>query len=332
MKSIWSKYEQNAEKFFVRITHKRLLDGKDERTCWLTDLKSLYSETLSTNADVMERAQNENPLLLVSLLEEKILQTISTPPTTISTADTEQITFDRDANRLQLKYNLSETIALKFYWTLSKCDEIAFFEMITMPLLRQIVHAEEVTRNLVEIVKHKDLEIEQYKLDGAPPLLRRQFVTERFNANKMKSLTKPLFDCSVSDLLPTVTDTMDALVDDDIINLNVSSGSRESETSNDAKVTQSDANSFIPARKMKRNRYDEDAKLPLKVEYVDSDDQNDDVNVSNSTVKFACSSDNNNDGNSSSSSSTKTSVDNKSDGDALSTKTSTKKIRNKLNL
>lgn len=332
MESIWSKYEENAEKFFVRITHKRLLDGKDQRTCWLTDLKSLYSETLNTSADVMERAQNENPLMLVLKIEEKILQAISTPPNTIATAEAEQITFDRATNRIQLKYHLSENIPLKFYWTLSKCDETAFFEMITMPLIRQMIHAEETNRNLIEIVKRKDLEIEQYKLDGAPPLLRRQFVTEHFNANKMKLLAKPLFGC-VSDLLPTTTDTMGVIVDDDTINLNVSSGSRESEMSNDAKFTQSGANSFIPnpskPKKMKRKRYDEEAKLPLKVEYVDSDDQSDDIIVSNSTVKSDCSSGNNKDGNSSS---TKTSVDNDSNGSALSTKTPTKKVRNILNL
>lgn len=53
--------------------------------------------------------------------------------------------------------------------------------MITVPLLRQIVHAEEATRNLVEIVKRNNLEI-----DPEP-------------------LKKRWFDCDVKELLPTPT-------------------------------------------------------------------------------------------------------------------------------
>lgn len=334
MDSIWFKFERNSENFFVRFTHKRLPDGKEvEITCWLTDLKGIYSETLGCMADVMERVKQENPLLLASDIEEKVLETILTLPKKTASAKAEQITFSRDNNQLHFKYYLSEKVPLKFYWTLSKCDETTFFEMVTVPLLQQIVHSEEMNRDLIDIVKRKDLEIAQYKLDGAQPLTRKQFATQRFDESQIKSRAKPLFDCSVSELLSPMN-SLNVIANDDIVQLNISSGSRESESSNAGKTDDITAKCSAPkllkVNKRKLNRgYDEQFSGPIKMRYDDSDDQSGDegniINVSNSTAN----SDRSNSSNSNSA--TKPTVDN-SNSDALSTKTSTKKIRKILNL
>lgn len=336
MDSIWSKFEQNSENWFVQFTHKPLPDGKDEITCWLTDLKGIYRETLACMADVMERIKHENPLLFASDIEKKVLDTILTLPKKTNAAKADQITFSRNDNQLQLKYYLSEKVPLRFYWTLSKCNEATFFEMVTAPLLRQIVCAGDTIRDLVDIVKRKDLEIAQYKFDGAQPLTRKHFVTQRFDENQIKSRAKPLFDCSVSELLPpNSTDSLNVIVDDDITKLNVSSGSRDSESSNVGKGDNIAANSSVPkvfkAKKWKRNRgYDEEFNGPIKMKYDDSDDQSDDegnfIDVSNSTAN----SDRSN--SSTSSSATKPIIDKNSTCDALSIKASTKKIRKILNL
>lgn len=347
MFSIWSTFEQKSDKFFIRFSRKPLPDGKEEITCWLTDLRVVYSESLSGMVEVMERVKNENPfLLLPSDIEKKVMETISALPKMTATSKADRITFTRATNRLQLKYLLSESVPLKFHWTLNKCDETAFFEIITVPLLRQLVYVEEKTRNLVDIIKRKDLEIEQYKLDGALPLTRKQFVTERFDANQMKAQAKPLFDCSVSDLL--LKNTITTIEDIEPIQLNVSSGPRASETSNIDRADDLPPKIFISKRpkanKLRRNRgYDEKYTGPQKVQYANSDDQSDEnngegddddadidniVNVSHSTAKSDCSSNSN----SSSSSTTKTTADSNIGGEALSTKIHAKRPRKKLNL
>lgn len=336
MDSIWSKFEQKSEHLFVRFTHKRHPDGQDEITCWLTDLKGIYRETLGCMADVMERVKHENPLLFASDIEETVLETVLQLPKKTTAAKADQITFSRDDNRLHVKYYLSEKVPLKFYWTLTKCDEATFFEMVTVRLLQQLVQAEEKTRDLVDIVKRKDLEIAQYKLDGAQPLTRKHFVTQSFDENQLKTRGKHLFDCSVSEVLPpNSSHSLNAIVDDENEKLNNSSGSRESGSSHVGKTVDISVKCSVPmqsrANKWKRNRgYDEEFNGPVKMKYDDSDDQSDDdgniINVSNSTVN----SDRSN--SSTSSSATKPTVDKNPNGDALSTKTPTKKIRKILNL
>lgn len=328
MNSFWSKFEENSEKLFVHFTHKRLPDDKDEIACWLTDLKVLFSETLIGMSEVMERVISENPLLLTSGIEKKVLETILVLPKKSVAAKVDQITFSRANNRLQLKYYLSEKVPLKFYWTLGKCDETKMFEMVTVPLLRRIVQAEEKCRDMVDIIKRKDLEIEQYKLDGAQ-LTRSHFATALFDASQMKSQAQPLFDCSVGDLL--LTNTVDAIDDGP---LNVSSSSRESETSKTSKTDKVEdipAKSFVPnrhrARKIKRTRYDAvPFSGPTKPIYKSSDDDNDDVeritSVSSSTVQSHCSGSNDN--------ATENPAD--SNSSALSTKPQIRKIRNVLNI
>lgn len=328
MNTIWSKFEQNAEVFIVRFTHKRHPDGNDEITCWLSDLKTLYSETLSSMVDIMTRVKNENRLLLASRIEDKILDAILSLPKKTDHTKVDQINFtraDRSGNhRLQLKYCLSESIPLKFYWTLSKCDENAFYESVTLQLLREIAHMEEKTRDLIEIVKSKDLEIQQYKLDGAMPLTRQQFVTKAFDSGQTKfRRAKLLFDCNVVDLLHSdmvdIVDTVNSNVSAEMSNIGKTDDVPAAPTRMTAKRSE--------ARKLRRHRgYTEEFNGPVNVKYVDSDDQCDDVNNDinvNKSDSSNCIASNN----------TKATVDTKNaDGDALPAKATTKKIRKKLNL
>lgn len=333
MASIWCNFEKNGEKLFFRTTRAHSEDGIESITCWLTDCKILYSETLNDRRVVIDRVKQGNAFLhLESGIDQKIFETISTLPMASVSAKDDQIIFSPADRRLQLKYFISDCVPMKFHWSLSQCDENAFHEMFTVPLLRQLVHAEQTVLDLVEIVHKKDLEIEQYKLDGALPLIRKQFVTERFDSGQLKS--KRLFDCNIIDLLPIdpaiVVDEAEATV------LSVSGGFRESAKNANAVAA---GNLSLPNRsaasKFKRNRgYDESYTGPIKLKYADSDEQSDEnqdgdtdhiANVSNSTVK----SDNDS---VSSSSTTITADSSNSNGDALLAKTLTKRPRKKLNL
>lgn len=168
----WLKFRTESDFFIIKF------DTDSSQTCWLSDFTTLWSESIDTKEKLLERFSAENPLVVLDEIEDQILKTLSSLPK--KSENVQIIKGENDAITFKLKYLLMETIPLKFYWQLKKCDPKEFFENITKSLFHQLFELQGSQDELVEIIKTKDLEIEQYKLDGAQ-LMRKQFMTKPFD-------------------------------------------------------------------------------------------------------------------------------------------------------
>lgn len=84
-------------------------------------------------------------------------------------------------NNLSFKYN--EGVPFKFSWNLTKDSDEVFFEQITNALINSMAIMEEQNKELKTVIRHKDAEIEQYKLEGIK-LVRKNLETNVFNENE----------------------------------------------------------------------------------------------------------------------------------------------------
>lgn len=185
--NIWKKLPIEPDRNFI-IKFEKANDVDDllsnKITCWLSDFKAIWMECFETGADMLERVKTTSSWLSVDRDRKIILKTLTAIPTDETFLKNCQIEEDNGNLKLNLKYHLGIDIPLKFNWRLKKCTEQEFFEQITKRMLWQIGALTHDNEKLIELIKKKDQEIEQYKLEGAAPLTRKQLVTEPFQLFK----------------------------------------------------------------------------------------------------------------------------------------------------
>lgn len=190
----WSKFENNSRLFIVKFCRNKNTDDtpKPVITCWLSDFTSLWTESIETNELLIQRIATENPCLVIDGIQDKILNTIS------AVGGNDIIKIEENAENGQLTLNLKYNLPLKIRWLLDKCDEQMFFNQVTSLMLRQVYCLQQNNDALIDIIKKKDQEIVEYKLDRAKPLTRPQFTTKPFDASTSKPQFS-MFDCAVAE-------------------------------------------------------------------------------------------------------------------------------------
>lgn len=169
----WKKLLINTDIFIIRFSLKKTKNTFESFTCWLSDFKSIWKETIDDVSYFMDRVQNENKLLdIIEIIDTIYESLISLPDECQNDSEVDE------AIKLHIKYYLSKIVPLKFFWQLNKCDQEEFFTEITLSMLRQINGLEIVNSDLKEIIYAKDREINEYKLAGAAPLIRKQLITQ----------------------------------------------------------------------------------------------------------------------------------------------------------
>lgn len=153
-------------------------------TCWLSDLKTLWCEHFENGTNMLKRVQTMNPLLFADSGGKSFLKTITSIPDDETFTKNCRIEKDEENLKLITKYYLADRIPLNFNWCLKKCNKDEFFEQITKQMLWQISTLEQDNNNLIDLIKRKDQEIEQYKLEGAGTLTRKRLITEPFQLCK----------------------------------------------------------------------------------------------------------------------------------------------------
>lgn len=199
----WKKIQTEIGIFIVRFDLKRKEDSLESLTCWLSDFQHIWRETISNKLDFLNRFQKQNILLKANEIENEICEILLTLPEPKSGSvelaeDQLKLIKDNESIQLNLKYYLHGKIPLKFDWQLLPMDGVCFYREVTLPMIRQLSELEVIRAKLVETVRKKDIEIEQYKLSGATPLIRKQCVTETFDENEVK-VSNEMFDCSTGD-------------------------------------------------------------------------------------------------------------------------------------
>lgn len=189
----WSKLKLGANLFLSKFDRKNS-ETVDSFTFWLSDYKTLWSECINSKDNLLQRLADDNPALTIT--DEIFDQLVGAlnPVESTAHANTDIKPGDEEI-KLQLKLSLGDKIQSQFHWFLKKCDSETFFEQITKSLLYENCEL----KQLIDIVKKKDDEIKQHKLEGARPLERKRFITDVFNADEF-TLQSQVFDCTIDDI------------------------------------------------------------------------------------------------------------------------------------
>lgn len=189
----WLKLKIGDDLFIAKFEQKSAEILENSFTFWLSDFKTLWNEYSITKDSLLQRLAEENPSLEIN---DEIPKQLMVAVGGLETANA--IKTDDDEVKLQVKLLLDGEVSIDFYWLLKRCEPQVFFEMITKPLLHQVGELQFNKKQLIEIIKKKDAEINQYKLDGALPLTRTGFITEPFVEEKL--VTSPaMFNCAIDD-------------------------------------------------------------------------------------------------------------------------------------
>lgn len=199
----WTHLWLNSGEYIIKLDPFAGDDSDSTFTCWLSDFKSIWSESISTKEDLFKRVSNENPTLsLHDDIKEQLIDAVSTAKC-ISQGN-EQIVPDTDDIDLLLEYSLpGNESSVKFRWILKKCGSQELFDQITKPLLRQTRELEKQKKQLIDIAQRKDDEIKQYKFEGAAELKRKKFITAEFKDTEFTPQSQ-MFDSEIFDQFQSI--------------------------------------------------------------------------------------------------------------------------------
>lgn len=191
-KSSWSTLKIGSDLYIGKINQN--VDDSSF-TFWLSDFKVLWSETIASKVELIKRASNINPTIVIDdNIADQLIRVICKVEN--AAVDNKNINPNDTELNLQLTYSTEAGVAYTFNWLLEKCEPQHFFDQITKALLQQITELDDHKRQLVDIAKRKDDEIKQYKIEGAPELMRKRFITEEFKEDAFTSHVQ-MFNCDI---------------------------------------------------------------------------------------------------------------------------------------
>lgn len=193
----WSKLQQDSSVYIIKCDRKNSENIEPEFNFWLSDFKELWHESFATKDDLFKRIRDANPALILDGIKDDLIEILGKMDTkTVTVGKATQI--NDDEFQLEMKFYMDGGVTVKFDWCLEKCNSQAFFEQITKKLLHQIGELELNVKQLIGTVKSKDKEIAEYIAEGAAPLHRKQFVTQKFDETQFTQPTK-LFNCEIDE-------------------------------------------------------------------------------------------------------------------------------------
>lgn len=193
---LWKKLKIGTGVFICKFD-RNSSETVESYTFWLSDFKKLWNESINSKDNLLQRLIDNNPTLVTT--DDTSNQLVSALNAVGSTTQvTTDIKPDDEEFQLKLKLSLSEGISSQFHWLLKKCEPQLFFEQITKSLLHQIGELQKDQKQLFDIVKKKENEVIQHRLESGGSLKRTRLITEAFNEGEFT--TKPqMFDCEIDD-------------------------------------------------------------------------------------------------------------------------------------
>ncbi|XP_013190307.2 uncharacterized protein LOC106134731 [Amyelois transitella] len=108
-----------------------------------------------------------------------------------------------DSTTMQVSMSMLFGYSLKLNLTLTEGSKEMFFQIVTQPLLKLVQDLKSSESELRHLLKKKDLEIEEYKSEGAQ--VARHFKTSKFNEEQHMNQFKAYSECfGLSDIPLTI--------------------------------------------------------------------------------------------------------------------------------
>lgn len=134
----WSKCMIDSTEYVIKFNVKAEQDDQVSAvTCWLSDFKSIWYETIAAD-EMIERSKKCNPLLACGELITQMIPTFVAVPKQSNNIQLTEL-HANDLLHLKTKYFLSDgsdQIPLKFYWSLDKVTTESFFVVFNEMLLK----------------------------------------------------------------------------------------------------------------------------------------------------------------------------------------------------
>ncbi|XP_049813306.1 non-homologous end-joining factor 1 [Schistocerca nitens] len=152
-----------------------------------TDLVRIWTEEMSSE-DIIRRCQELNPN--IEAPPENLLSKVTNLMDSVGAEVRTNITVSKEMLCLSLETRVSRVL-FRFNFRLSPSDPATFMQEVTVPLALMVKELQGRVTQLYEILKRKDVEIQQYKLEGAQ-ICRKSVETEQFKKEEFEKqcLTK----------------------------------------------------------------------------------------------------------------------------------------------
>lgn len=190
----WNKLLIGTVPYVIKFQKNATPDSDPIVTCWLSNFKSIWTESIASISILQKRFSELNRRLDID--DDQLLDIVSRLPESIQHTKFEPD--DNEKHKLCFEYDLSKEVKVRHFWLLQKSNEQSFYEHITKPMMAQMLELHANHTKLIDLVKRKDQEIEQYKLDGAT-LTRKQLATKPFHSDDV-ALEADMFECSATEL------------------------------------------------------------------------------------------------------------------------------------
>lgn len=191
----WKKLQLDGVLYVMKFEQKNGQHPEPAFTLWLSDFKTLWSESIASNEDLFKRVSDENPgVVLENGITDQLIAAIGSVE---SSTQVNKI-ISPNEEEVQLTYFTEGEILVKLRWSLKKCGSQVFFDQFTKPLLQQIWELQDQKKLLIDLAKRKDDEIKQHKLEGAQELMRKRFITEQIKEDEFVPQLQ-MFNCEIGE-------------------------------------------------------------------------------------------------------------------------------------
>lgn len=190
----WTKLQLDGTLYVIKFEQRIEQNSESTFKFWLSDFKTLWSESIASKENLFNRVLEENPTVVI---EDSFVNLLLAAIGKVESASY-AIIKNNDEITLQSTHFMEEGNSVKIQWLLKKCDPQEFFDQITKQLLLQIGELQDHKKQLIDIAKRKDIEIKQHKLEGAPELFRKKLITEEFKESDFSSKSQ-MFSCDIDE-------------------------------------------------------------------------------------------------------------------------------------
>ncbi|KAK9301939.1 hypothetical protein QLX08_005867 [Tetragonisca angustula] len=167
----WNNIKINNDTYMVSVTQK-----DDTIKVFLTNLIEIWMDTL-TKEIILDRCRKLNPLLNIEDINyyDVVLNILNNMSRNIINASVEHIKLRAEIDGGTMKFDVN----------LTKGTPQNFWEIVTKPLCISSMEISRQHKFLLDLVKRKDEEINEYKAEGAK-LLRKNIETKCFKEEQLK--------------------------------------------------------------------------------------------------------------------------------------------------
>jgi len=182
----WQRVELGGEMYLFQLV---VREGMMGYTCYLTDLVNIYKEQIDKDGFSKKFSEVNGDIELDDIDEgfREVIKIMNKQDKKVNG----KVLFEEDIFNMDVEW-ISDGIPYKWTFNLVRGSSTEFHDMITKSLLKGMAILLQEKKELVSIIRSKDLELEDYENSGAK-LTRKALKTSWFKEDEAFNERKPVF-------------------------------------------------------------------------------------------------------------------------------------------